>query len=174
MESPYTVVVGVSPTSKSPTALQWAVAQARLNEGRVIAVRAWPGHPPMADPGALSGGRVPTAATVEAELRRQFVSDVADVLGADHDVELQLVRGGRRKALNAAARDADLLVVDAPQALTTGPMFAHRVIYSAACPVVVMPPQIAGAPPTWRQHLTSVFGREAFHRSRPTAARPPD
>ena len=36
-ERPYTVVVGVSRTSKSPAALAWAQAQAAANGGRVIA-----------------------------------------------------------------------------------------------------------------------------------------
>ena len=33
---PYTVVVGVSGTSGSPTALAWAQAQAQQNGGRVV------------------------------------------------------------------------------------------------------------------------------------------
>ena len=43
-----------------------------------------------------------------------------------------------------AALGADLLVVDAPRQLLAGPMFAHRLIYAAACPVVVMPPADLG------------------------------
>ena len=53
-EQPYTVVVGVSPTSGSPAALVWAHAQAEANGGRVIAVRVY--HPPNlpAAPGGTS------------------------------------------------------------------------------------------------------------------------
>ena len=36
-EVPYTVIVGVSATSKSPTALVWGHAQAKVNDGRLIA-----------------------------------------------------------------------------------------------------------------------------------------
>ena len=37
---PYTVVVGVSPTTKATAALAWGHAQARQNSGRVIACSA--------------------------------------------------------------------------------------------------------------------------------------
>jgi hypothetical protein len=40
-DQPYTIVVGVSATSKSPTALHWAAELAALRGGRVVAVRAW-------------------------------------------------------------------------------------------------------------------------------------
>ena len=40
-DQPYTVVVGVSATSKSPTALAWGRAQAEANHGRLVAVRVY-------------------------------------------------------------------------------------------------------------------------------------
>ena len=40
-DEPYTVMVGVSATSKSPMAMVWARAQAQANGGRVIAVRVY-------------------------------------------------------------------------------------------------------------------------------------
>lgn len=172
--NPYTVVVGVSPTSKSDIALHWAADQAEHHAGRVVAVRAWQ-VPRSAPPGTLSestsAGRLPTAASLQSDARARLAADVEQVLGPDHGVEILVLRGGRRKSLVKAAQGADLLVVDAPRALTTGPMFAHRLIYSASCPVVVMPPRISGAPPSWLQRLSTSAGRQAL-QSLGTSGRP--
>lgn len=172
--NPYTVIVGVSPTSKSEIALHWAVDQARHHNGRVVAVRAWQvprSAPPNTVAQGTSAGRLPTATSLEAQAREQLAADVEQVLGADHGVEVLVLRGGRRKSLVQAARGADLLVVDAPRALTTGPMFAHRLIYSASCPVVVMSPRISGSPPSWLQRLSTAAGSQAL-RSLGTSGRP--
>ena len=142
---PYTIVVGVSSTSRSPAALRWALDEAAHRNGVVIALRAW--RPPR--PNTATGARppLPEAASVvlfdraQAELER----DVSDVLGSADRVECRLVHGGRRKALRSISSYADLLVIDAPQRtdLRTAPLFARRLIYTARCPVVVMPPDIA-------------------------------
>ena len=143
---PYTVVVGVSATSRSPAALRWAVKQAEHRGGVVIALRAW--RPPRAP--AASGARPPTpeadAAVLFDREQAELERDVADVVGVDARVECRLVRGGRRKALRSISKFADLLVIDAPRRsdLTTSPLFARRLVYTARCPVVVMPPEVAG------------------------------
>lgn len=147
---PYTIVVGVSATSKSPTALRWASDLAALRGGRVVAVRAWRPTPPQ------TGSRVTPSPIAEdvGSARDQALADlradVAEVLGDDHRVEVELVRGGKRRSLLAAAEHADLLVVDAPRRLdvTSAPGFAQRLVYRASCPVVVMPPSVSGAPRT--------------------------
>lgn len=159
---PYTIIVGVSPSSKSPTALQWAKDMAAGHQGHVVALRAW--RPTVSGPtvSADAVARTPTPESVEAKERARLERDVAEVLGADSDVECRLVRGGRRSALLRAARDADLLVVDAPRTLIAGPMFAHRLIYAATCPVVVMPPHISGEPPTALQRASKAVGRSAL------------
>lgn len=169
-EHPYTVVVGVSDTSKSPTALRWAAAQAAQNHGRLVAVRSWRVTGP---PGTMSGG---TAARITDERdtarseQAALESDVADILGPDHTAEVRVVRGGKRKVLLAAAAEADLLVIDAPRTLTGPPLFAQRIVYAASCPVVVMPPRVS--------HLTNpleqagrAVGRAAV-RSAGLAGRP--
>ena len=130
----YTVVVGVSATSKSPTALAWAAAQARQNDGRVVAVRAWRMPNPQATPSTNPAARMPTPTDVEHIARAAFEADVAATLGPDHGAEIRLVRGGKFRVLVQAADGADLLVVDAPRQLFAGPMFAHRLIYAAALP----------------------------------------
>ena len=66
-EQPYTVVVGVSATSGSPTALVWAHAQAEANGGRVIAVRVY--QPPNL-PAAPAGTSLSHPAGSGAAARR--------------------------------------------------------------------------------------------------------
>lgn len=147
-DHPYTVVVGVSATSKSSAALTWAHCQARHCGGRLIAVRAWRMPNPQTSPAGAPTADLPQTAEVEAHARLALEEDVASVLGDDHGAEIRLVRGGKLKVLLQAAADADLLVVDAPRQLVAGPMFAHRLIYAASCPVVAMPPALASESPS--------------------------
>lgn len=175
---PYTIVVGVSATSKSPTALHWAAELAAMRGGRVVAVRAWrPTAPQTAS--RVNPAPVPedSGAAQAAELST-LEQDVAQVLGPDHGVEVKLLVGGKRKALLQAAKDADLLVVDAPRRLdlTALPGFAGRLVYAAACPVVVMPPSVSGAPAPALRRVAGAVGRgvtEAAGRSgRPGLSHP--
>ena len=143
---PFTVVVGVSSTSRSPAALRWAVQEAAHHDGVVIALRAWRPPRPTSAVGAESNSTSSDGSALATQARHDLESDVAQVLGDAHDVECRLVNGGRRKALRSVSRYADLLVIDAPQRtdLTSPPLFARRLIYSARCPVVVIPPAVAG------------------------------
>ncbi|MGI3782424.1 MAG: hypothetical protein ACRYG2_16810, partial [Janthinobacterium lividum] len=101
-ERPYTVVVGVSATSKSPTALAWAREQVPTG-GRVVAVRAWRMPNPQATPSGPYAGRIPRADDVEAEARAALEHDVSATLGHDHDAEVRLVRGSKFAVLLRAA-----------------------------------------------------------------------
>jgi hypothetical protein len=170
-DHPYTVVVGVSATSKSPTALAWAEAQARQNGGRVIAVRAWRMPNPQATPSGTPASRISREQDVEQSAQAALAADVGATLGADHDAELRLVRGGKYNVLTKAALGADLLVVDAPRQLLAGPMFAHRLVYAASCPVVVMPPRVSGEPPSVLNRMASAVGRSVVTAAG-TAGRP--
>ena len=71
-DQPYTVVVGVSATSKSPTALVWARAQAEANGGRLVAVRVYQAPAVPAGPSGTSS-RVPQD---PEELRAQQVGQL--------------------------------------------------------------------------------------------------
>jgi hypothetical protein len=170
-EQPYTIVVGVSATSKSPTALAWADAQARQNGGRLIAVRAWRAPNPQATPSGTPASRITHGADVEQAARESLIADVAATLGADHAAELRLVQGGKYAVLIQAAAEADLLVVDAPRQLLAGPMFAHRLVYAASCPVVVMPPLVSGEPPSVLNRVAGAIGRSVVTAAA-TAGRP--
>ena len=147
----YTVVVGVSSTSRSPAALRWALAEARAHHGVVIALRAWR----LPRPPSSTAGRPPLVPAADADAlhqqqQAQLEADVADVLGPDAGVECRLVHGGPRKALREISRFVDLLVIDAPRRtdFRETPLFARRLVYSAGCPVVIMPPAIADQPDT--------------------------
>jgi nucleotide-binding universal stress UspA family protein len=173
---PYTIVVGVSATSTSSTALRWAVDLAALRGARVVAVRVWrqvpEGDTLEEQPGdaAHPGEKVPEHAL------RQLEMDVSDVLGEGHGVECRLVHGGRRKGLIAAAAGADLLVIDAPRRmdLSAEPLFAQRLINHAHCPVVVMPPEISGAPLTPIERAGQSIAEAAGRSGRPGMSHPPD
>ena len=169
-DEPYTVMVGVSATSKSPMAMVWARAQAQANGGRVIAVRVYQVANVTSGPSG-AGSRTPQdAETLRADQQAQLERDVAEVLGEDHGVEIRVVRGGKRRALLAEAREADLLVIDAPRTPSMSPLLAHRVVYAATCPVVVMPPSISGAPESALTRSARAFGRAAL-RSAGTSGR---
>ncbi len=168
---PYTVVVGVSATSKSPTALHWARAQAEANAGRAIAVRVYQVPHVPGGPSGSSSRIPPDAVGVHADQHRQLERDVTEVLGPDHGVEIRVVRDGKRQGLLKQAREADLLVIDAPRTPSMSPLLAHRIVYAATCPVVVMPPSISGAPESTLSRSAHAFGRAAL-RSAGTSGRP--
>jgi nucleotide-binding universal stress UspA family protein len=158
---PYTIVVGVSATSKSPTALHWATELAALRGGRVVAVRAWRPTPPQTASRVTPSPIAEDVPSARAQALADLQADVAEVLGGQHEVDVQLVQGGRRKTLLAAAEHADLLVVDAPRRLDRGalPGFAQRLVQTARCPVVVMPPSVSGAPRTPLHRAASSMAR---------------
>jgi hypothetical protein len=170
-DKPYTVVVGVSETSGSPTALAWARAQAEANGGRAIAVRVHP-TPRLPVGGSAGASRIPQdPATLRAQQQTQLERDVAAALGHDHGMEVRVIHGGRRRGLLNEAKDADLLVIDAPRKPSMTPLLAHRVVYAATCPVVVMPPSISGAPESALVRSAHAVGRAAL-RSAGTSGRP--
>lgn len=170
-DEPYTVVVGVSATSKSPTAVVWARAQAQANGGRVIAVRVYQVPNVPSGPSGSASRTPQDPEALRAQQHAQLERDVTEVLGDDHGVEIRVVRGGKRRGLLAEARGADLLVIDAPRTPSMSPLLAHRIVYAATCPVVVMPPAISGAPESALSRSARAFGRAAL-RSAGTSGRP--
>ena len=137
----------------------------------MIAVRAWRPATPMS-----SGARPPLhtydADAAYAAEQEHLVADVAQVLGPDHGVVCRLVHGGRRKVLLAQA-EGDLLVIDAPRQpdLAGGPLFAHRLIHRAPCPVVVMPSSVSGMGPSALARAGRTTGKEVI-RADGSAGRP--
>ncbi len=140
-----TIVVGVSPTSGSPSALRWAADEAKLRNVPLRAVLAW--RPPSA-PGA-SGGRPPSGTAFAAsgdyagDAERQLREYVSAALGSDDAVDCVAVHGGPVNALLTNATDAELLVVGEPRrgrlaSERSARLVAPRVVLKAPCPVVVM------------------------------------
>ncbi len=168
-DRPYTVVVGVSATSKSPAALAWAAAQATTNHARLIAVRVLkrPTSPEASTtpPSESPGGHGTTGQQAELE------ADVAEVLGSEHQAECRVLHGGKRKSLLAVASGADLLVIDAARTPSSSSLLAHRIIAAAGCPVVVLPPALTGEPPSGIFRAGRAVGQAAL-RAVGTSGRP--
>ena len=142
------IVVGVSRTSHSPVALRWAADAADRYDADLLAVRAWrPSHPPSA-----AAGRPPVVSRdVESErahAEAALYDDVQNTLGPDHRAHCEIREGTPAAVLNALSQAAALLVIDAPRRTDFGnsPTLASRLVYQAACPVVVMPPRVAQSP----------------------------
>jgi nucleotide-binding universal stress UspA family protein len=138
------VVVGVSPTSGSPAALQWAATEASLRKIPLRAVMAW--HNPR--PPAASGTRPPVPSGLRGgelaeEAEQTLRGFVEAALGTDVDVDCSVVRGTAVNALVSAAHDAEMLVIGEPRAGTMdrvrASLVAPQVVIKARCPVVVMP-----------------------------------
>jgi len=145
-----TVVVGVSPRSGSPAALQWAARAAVTSGAHVRAVMAWRAPRPPGAPGVHPPAVSRTGAdNPEREAQARLEGFVAAALGDDHNVEHVVAHGGAVSVLLAAAADADLLVVDSPRVAKladfSAKLVAPRLIYRAACPVVVMPANPIGS-----------------------------
>ncbi|CAN5624443.1 hypothetical protein BH10ACT8_BH10ACT8_12750 [soil metagenome] len=144
------IVVGVSRRTGSPDALRWAAAEAQLRHTRVLAVTAW--RPPRAP--AAAAGRPPVvgstapddAFTVEEQRLR---AEVAATLGGDLDlmrVEYGIRRGTPTAVLLAAARTAQLLVLDSPRTGTLSTLgkswIVPQILAKSPCPVILMPATI--------------------------------
>jgi nucleotide-binding universal stress UspA family protein len=142
------IVVGVSRTSHSPMALRWAADAADRYDADLLAVRAWrPSRPPSAASGK------PSVVTRDVDAERAHAEaalydDVRETLGADHRAHCEVRQGTPSAVLTALSKVASLLVIDAPRRTDFGnsPGLAHRLVYQAACPVVIMPPRVAQTP----------------------------
>jgi len=139
------IVVGVSPTTGSPSALRFGAEEARLRGLPLRAVLAW--RTPRAP--AAPGGRPPVGTAAIAsddyggDAERALRGFVTDALGSDEGVECMAVKGSEVNALLSAARGAHLLVVGEPRpgrlASMVASLVAPQVVMKADCPVVVMP-----------------------------------
>lgn len=137
------VVVGVSPSTGSPSALRWAATEAAQRRLDLVAVMAWrPSRPPTAPAGrppAVSAESSDQAREAEEVLR----GHVVQALGNDFRVTCRALRGSAMAALLGAAEDASMLVIGEPQRGRLGSvrtsLLAPQIVLKARCPVVVMP-----------------------------------
>ncbi|MBG0737858.1 universal stress protein [Paeniglutamicibacter antarcticus] len=167
------VVVGVSPTSGSRAALEWGADEARQRSAELFAVSAWRvPRPPMA-----AGTRPPLITAVpdadftaaEEKLREH----VRAVLGDEASITCRLIHGTALNVLLSVSKQATLLVLDAPQRtdFSQSPLLAHRLVYQAQCPVVIMPPDVADQADTPLVRGSKRFGMNVA-KSAATAGRP--
>jgi len=133
------IVVGVDGSPSSIRALRWAAEQARRTGDRLVVVTTWefpttygwvPPYPPDFDPGG--------------DARRLLESTVAEVLGEDPGVDVELVveEGHAAPVLVQQAKGADLLVVGSRghggfTGMLLGSVSEHCV-HHASCPVIVI------------------------------------
>lgn len=138
------IVVGVSPSTGSPSALRWAADEAELRGAPLRAVLAWrppraPAAPAGRPPGIGTGADADPAVAANHELHHL----VDTALGTDRAVECVAVRGGAVHALLATTADAQLLVIGEPRpgrlASVRAGMVAPQLVQRARCPVVVLP-----------------------------------
>ncbi|KOV89299.1 MULTISPECIES: universal stress protein [unclassified Streptomyces] len=157
------VVVGVSGSLNSVTALRRATALARRLGAELWPVLAW--EPPGGDPAAR---RAPAAGPLLQEWRRlakqRLASVLHEILGPDGPgvpVHAVVVRGAPGPALVATAdRETDVLVVGTGRRGLQRP-FAARVsrhcVSHARCPVLAVPPS------PLESELLSVHRRNTWH-----------
>ena len=173
------IVVGVSRTSHSPVALRWAADAADRYDADLLAVRAWrPSHPPSA-----AAGRPPVVSrdvdSERAHAEAALYDDVQNTLGPGDRAHCEIREGTPSAVLIALSQAASLLVIDAPRRTDFGnsPTLANRLVYQAACPVVVMPPRVSQSPDSplvaagkW---LARGILESAAVAGRPSGIRPP-
>lgn len=138
--TPRTIVVGVDATPAAYAAAQWAAREAALRDARLVLVHV---YNPL--PAGLLAAPMPQE--VFDDVRAQAEAVVAQCAEAVHGdrVTTRVVAGAPGPVLEAAAADADLLVVGggkphhAAVRLALGSVAQHCVNH-AGCPVVVVPP----------------------------------
>jgi len=133
------IVVGVDGSEPSRRALRWAAEEARRREAILEIVHAW--HPPY------SGGypyQTSAMALFERDAKSTLDGVLADpVLRGVPAVEPILVQEGAARAVLAAAKGADLLVVGSRgrggfAGLLLGSV-SQQVAQHAHCPVAIIP-----------------------------------
>ena len=135
----FLIVVGVDGSEPSREALAWAVDEARLRGGRVVAVTAW--EFPILTTGGLETVSMDQAAfaSVATNLLNQTVDAVA---GGDVPIQRTVSHGSPAKVIIDAAEGADLVVVGSRglggfTGLLLGSVSAH-LVHHCPCTVVVV------------------------------------
>lgn len=142
-----TIVVGVSPTTGSPSALRWAAAEAQLRGAPLKAVMAWRTPRPAGAPGTRPPAIGRASDDYPGDADRQLREFVRAALGSDDGVTCEVVQGSEVNALLSSAQGANLLVIGEPQPGRLSSMMssltAPQVVLKAECPVVVMPSSVS-------------------------------
>jgi nucleotide-binding universal stress UspA family protein len=139
MNNAGTIIVGVSQSVPGLQALRFAVDEARRRGMPLHAVRAWP------SPATTRAGSTVLWRDKSAGYARRYVSDAFDAAlgGFPGDVEITVAAPSGRADValkEAAASDADLLVVGAPANRWRHSWVVRGCTRDASCPVIVVPP----------------------------------
>lgn len=132
------IVVGVDGSAGSRKALAWAAERARLDWKTLVAVKVW--EPVML---GLASSDSDRSRYLWTEAEQELRATLAQVLGQDHDVEVEtrVLCGSPGRVLSHAAEDAAMLVVgrrgrhEWAGRLTSVSGYCAR---HATCPVVVV------------------------------------
>lgn len=143
------VVVGVSASSGSPVAVAWGYDLATRLGVPLVAVRAYQRPGPVA--GAFMGTRTLLERSPHAlweKSNADLIAHVAHAIGEDaaKKVIYRVVEGERRRVLVDSSRNAALLIIDSPRGhgLGADTPFSRTILAHAKCPVLAMPPRVAG------------------------------
>jgi nucleotide-binding universal stress UspA family protein len=156
------IVVGISDSRASLTALHWAAAEARLRGASLHVVRAWDSVRHAAPYAAV--GQLPTGDEQEAEVRAGLAADMQAEFGpaTPGGVTTELAEGAPERILVAQSARADLLVlgVTAPPWLadrSEGPV-VRACLAHAGCPVVIVGSADETQAPASRERAIAAIG----------------
>ncbi|MCB5292660.1 universal stress protein [Arthrobacter sp. SO3] len=138
----FRIVVGVDGSESAQAAMDWAVDEARLRNGRVVALSAWH-YPYVSD--AL--GQVWEYQGFEDDARAVLDQELERVGNRGAEVTGSLIEGNPASALVDASQQADLVVVGSHgRGGFTGMLLGSvsmQTVHHAHCPVLV----VRGGPP---------------------------
>jgi nucleotide-binding universal stress UspA family protein len=147
------VVVGVSPTSGSIAAVEWALDHARRIGAPLVAVTAWQ-VPVGAAPSVVPAEQSAMVERLAAEASTTLAKTVRALTGDASSVSQRVERGTASAVLVRASESAQLLVVGPPHpgelSKLRPSLLVPQVVYGAACPVVVLPQLTYDQPSRWR------------------------
>jgi nucleotide-binding universal stress UspA family protein len=134
------IVVGVDGSPPSQAAFRWAVGQARLTGGEVLAVTAW--HLPVAYGYPMPVAPLTDAMHIAKRVLETATDEILQEPGEPVQITGTVLEGNAARVLLDASQDADLLVVGNRghggfvEALlgSTG----QHLVEHATCPVVVI------------------------------------
>ena len=138
----YTIVVGVDGSEQSRRAMDWAVEEARLRKGQVLALTAW--HFPYVGDYM---GQAWDYGIFQADAQAILDEELARVRDRDAAITSRVVQSSPAAMLVHASREADLVVVGSRgRGGFTGMMLGSvstQTVHHAHCPVLVFrePPQ---------------------------------
>lgn len=132
----YRIVVGVDGSAESRAAMDWAVAEAKLRNGQVLAVTAW--NFPYVSNGF---GQVWNYQGFETDARAILDEECARVLDQGVGITPRVVQGSPASVLIDASRDADVVAIGSRglggfTGLVLGST-STQTVHHAHCPVLV-------------------------------------